>query len=434
MKQTIIIFAIVLSIFVTGCSDISGSGIADFGTTQADQDVLEHFKDKYGDITKSGTPRIIGSLVTTNIEENLPVDKVLKYSNSVDTFYLWFVYDNFKENDAIEIKWTYNEKNKVIQTSNTKTGDDFGRGSFSLEKPSNLVDNKWPLGEYTITISGNDIIETVEFSVIEGKTITTNLPWGEAVETKKADLGNIPDTKTYDKLYSNNNIGGCSYTDKSTFEIPVKAYVSKIRMWYHWAEGETQLPFTLKQDGKEIISGVLMREDCDPYQTSWCEGNYYPKSNFEAGNYELKVETAKLCQNSQSKGNGMYLIYGKELETKKEDKTEEVIGTTTDSGFTVQKLDCEFTGDWISDSAWGDIIFELNEDKVTGIYTHDSGKISATLKGNIIIGTWSEAPSYKPPKDAGDLEFEISLDCKTFTGHWRYGSDGSWNGWTGTKK
>jgi len=136
-------------------------------------------------------------------------------------------------------------------------------------------------------------------------------------KTTTEDPGNIPDTKTYDKLYTNNNIGACAFTDKSIFEITEKAYISKIRMWYYWKKNETQLPFTLKKDGKEIISGVLMREDCDPHQTSWCEANYYPKSNFEIGSYELEVENAKLCQNIDSDGNGMYLLLGEKTETEK---------------------------------------------------------------------------------------------------------------------
>lgn len=150
-----------------------------------------------------------------------------------------------------------------------------------------------------------------------GATITISACSNVSKE-KNADPGNTPDTKVYDELYSNNNIGSCAFTDKSTFEITEKAYISKIRMWYYWEKNETQLPFTLKKDGKEIISGVLMREGCDPHQTSWCEGNYYPKSNFEAGIYDLKVENANLCQNSESDGNGMYLLLGEKIETEEE--------------------------------------------------------------------------------------------------------------------
>ncbi|MEJ2066474.1 MAG: FecR family protein [Deltaproteobacteria bacterium] len=73
---------------------------------------------------------------------------------------------------------------------------------------------------------------------------------------------------------------------------------------------------------------------------------------------------------------------------------------------------------------------------VTGSYPHDSGKIEGTLAGNVLRGRWSESPSYKPPKDAGDLEFTFSEDGRHFTGTWRYGSQKqSWDGkWTGQKQ
>ena len=63
---------------------------------------------------------------------------------------------------------------------------------------------------------------------------------------------------------------------------------------------------------------------------------------------------------------------------------------------------------------------------VTGSYTWDQGKISATVSGNKITGTWSESPSYGPPNDAGDIEVTMSEDCRSFSGRWRYGSSGDW--------
>lgn len=76
-----------------------------------------------------------------------------------------------------------------------------------------------------------------------------------------------------------------------------------------------------------------------------------------------------------------------------------------------------------------------------GTYTHDEGRISGTLTGKTFRGTWSEAPSYTPPHDAGECEFIFSDDCSSFTGHWRYGFTGEWGSsaewsgsWSGTEK
>ena len=88
-------------------------------------------------------------------------------------------------------------------------------------------------------------------------------------------------------------------------------------------------------------------------------------------------------------------------------------------------------GAW--ESGFGDIVFSQSGSRVTGTYTHDNGKIEGELNGHILRGKWSEKPSYKPPRNAGEFEFVFSKDGKTFSGKWRYGFDkktwdGSWRG------
>lgn len=95
---------------------------------------------------------------------------------------------------------------------------------------------------------------------------------------------------------------------------------------------------------------------------------------------------------------------------------------------------CDWTGTW--DTNWGKMELVQTGTRVTGTYEHDNGKIVGEESGNSLIGTWSEAPSYSPPDDAGDFEFTISPDCNSFTGKWRYGStSGDWKvgGWTGDR-
>jgi hypothetical protein len=95
-----------------------------------------------------------------------------------------------------------------------------------------------------------------------------------------------------------------------------------------------------------------------------------------------------------------------------------------------------WSGTWYTD--WGNMQLTQSTGSVTGTYTWESGKItgsiSKNLTGNILYGTWSESPSYAPPKDAGDFEWTMSPDFNSFTGKWRYGSSGDWNGkWKGTR-
>jgi hypothetical protein len=70
-----------------------------------------------------------------------------------------------------------------------------------------------------------------------------------------------------------------------------------------------------------------------------------------------------------------------------------------------------------------------NGDQVTGDYTNsdtDEGKIAGTVSGYQFMGTWSVAPTYQPPYDAGDMELTLALDGQSMTGGWRDGSSGSW--------
>jgi len=95
-----------------------------------------------------------------------------------------------------------------------------------------------------------------------------------------------------------------------------------------------------------------------------------------------------------------------------------------------------WAGTWQTN--WGTMHLSQSAGQVTGTYEHDNGKIigyiSKNMLGNILVGTWSESPSYAPPNDAGDIEWVMSPDFNSFTGYWRYGSSGEWDGtWDATR-
>ena len=94
---------------------------------------------------------------------------------------------------------------------------------------------------------------------------------------------------------------------------------------------------------------------------------------------------------------------------------------------------CSCSGTWSTD--WGEMALYQSVYDVSGNYTHDQGKIVGTMSGNKLIGTWSEAPTYSSTHhDAGDVELILSDDCKSFSGNWRYGSEGGWSGsWKGIR-
>jgi len=95
---------------------------------------------------------------------------------------------------------------------------------------------------------------------------------------------------------------------------------------------------------------------------------------------------------------------------------------------------CVYSGTWNTD--WGTMKLEQDGSKVTGNYTHDSGKLNGTVVDGVFVGKWSEYPSYSEPNDGGDAVFYFTEDCNSFSGIWEYGvhTSGEWTGtWVGTK-
>lgn len=88
-----------------------------------------------------------------------------------------------------------------------------------------------------------------------------------------------------------------------------------------------------------------------------------------------------------------------------------------------------FNGAW--DTDYGTLTLAQEGENVTGEYSHDGGTIEGTVIGNVLKGTWSEAPTHQPPDDAGEIEFQLDPQGISFTGKWRYGSSGDWTTWNG---
>lgn len=89
----------------------------------------------------------------------------------------------------------------------------------------------------------------------------------------------------------------------------------------------------------------------------------------------------------------------------------------------------DFSGAW--NTNWGKMFLKQIGNGLNGTYEHDKGKIQGKVSDRFFEGTWSEAPSYKPPSDAGTVKLTLSEDGKSFSGKWGYGStldNGSWSG------
>jgi len=93
-----------------------------------------------------------------------------------------------------------------------------------------------------------------------------------------------------------------------------------------------------------------------------------------------------------------------------------------------------WSGLW--DSDWGTMQVMQSGNHVTATYPYEDGRITGTVSGNTLTGTWSQSPSYQLPDDAGDVVFTMSANGNSFTGTWRFGTNtGTWDGtWTATRK
>ena len=98
-----------------------------------------------------------------------------------------------------------------------------------------------------------------------------------------------------------------------------------------------------------------------------------------------------------------------------------------------QAVPCTWTGAWRT--SYGMIrLTQQSDGTVSGDYDWDQGRISGTITGNVLNGTWNEAPSRQPPTDGGQLQFTMADDCQSFAGQWRYGASGDWStDWGGVR-
>ena len=91
-----------------------------------------------------------------------------------------------------------------------------------------------------------------------------------------------------------------------------------------------------------------------------------------------------------------------------------------------------WAGTWSTN--FGKMTLRQTGNTVEGNYTHRQGHLLGTVSGRVLRGKWDHAPTRVGPGDAGDFEFTLSVDGKSWTGRWRYASPGAAWGtdWRGT--
>ncbi|MEW5819433.1 MAG: hypothetical protein AB1782_04520, partial [Cyanobacteriota bacterium] len=172
------------------------------------------------------------------------------------------------------------------------------------------------------------------------KTISTATNNQSGNNTKSTSTGSTSSSGGGSKIIDIGNLGGCSYTDKSVFRLNSTTFLSRLEIWYSWDQGEQSVSYNLYDGNNSAVkSGSFVRGSCDPNQRQWCQGITDVRMNLNPSNYTLKLGKAKLCQNSQSGGNGFIKVYadsvsgsGTQIATNTTNKTNTGSNTVKTSG------------------------------------------------------------------------------------------------------
>jgi hypothetical protein len=99
--------------------------------------------------------------------------------------------------------------------------------------------------------------------------------------------------------------------------------------------------------------------------------------------------------------------------------------TAQTSTETPQKA-CRFEGNW--NSTWGGVTFTGKDNAIKAKFNNQK-EIEGVASGRMLMGAWTEHPTFRAPDDAGNINLIISEDCQSISGDWRYGFETENNGW-----
>ncbi len=294
--------------------------------------------------------------------------------------------------------------------------------------PSTVI----PAGTYTIidsdssTWSQNFESGGCGFGKVEGYSASSN------------DGSKGTTAKESQTIFDNSNIAAVDNNPicDPSFTIAEPQMITYIET-YHWNYGQgTGMGgmISLEKDDGTIYGPWTVQTDPGMNGVPNAYWKCHPDTVIPAGTYTIiDSDPSTWSQNYESGGCGFSKVEGYSASSdegsgiviEKPPENDESVVAPGGTG-------CDWTGTWNTD--WGEMILQQSGNEVNGTYTHDQGRIQATVSGGRLAGTWSEAPSYSPTSDAGDVELTMSQDCRSFSGNWRYGSNGGWSGgWVGSR-
>jgi hypothetical protein len=112
------------------------------------------------------------------------------------------------------------------------------------------------------------------------------------------------------KVFDNGNTYACEMTNTAVFTLDRPVRTDRIEVWYQWHSHERSLKYKLSKDGHALLSGVMTKGNCDPYQTEWCVAADGLDLLLRPGTYLIQTEHPHICQNAASDGNGIVKVFG----------------------------------------------------------------------------------------------------------------------------
>ncbi len=207
------------------------------------------------------------------------------------------------------------------------------------------------------------------------------------------------------------------------FQLSESVKISEI-VTYHWNNGQGSTGNTFGPYIK--LFDVETSRQFGPWKATLTGGSYgaqnvtwtaHPNETIPAGTYVVKVSDPVTWSHNSTSGSSGFV----KIMTGSSSQQKQTYSSNTNA-----------TGTY--ESTFGTVTISHNGNSVSGTYTADNGKISGIMNGHIFVGTWSEAPTYKGPSDAGKVQFEFSDDWTSFTGKWGYQGRSLSNDWSGKRK
>ena len=153
---------------------------------------------------------------------------------------------------------------------------------------------------YSANTTTSSRIATIRISVSGATGSSVDVTVTQAGSTQPAGCSEEKVVLTY------NYLGGCGYTQSTSFTLAEESYITRIRIWYDTSVGGNTLSATLSgPNGYSSASGIISKNGC---QGNWCEAMWNLNQELKAGNYTLTADSKSVCSNPS--GQTTLILYG----------------------------------------------------------------------------------------------------------------------------